>query len=85
VTRDILESIWSVFLNPAVTVSHSFLVRFLAEVGILYHGRLSSASTGRFAALLLPFAFVLSELNIIESLAGGASTSISSSKSDMLG
>lgn len=42
-----------------------------------YHGRLSSASTGRFAALLLPFE--LSELNIIDSFAGGASTSISSS------
>ena len=44
-----------------------------------YHGRLSSASIGRFAALLFPFVVVLSELNIIESLTGGASTSISSS------
>lgn len=50
-----------------------------------HHGRLSSASTGRLAALLLPFALVLFELNIIDSLAGGASTSISSSsKSDIL-
>ncbi len=50
-----------------------------------YHGRLSSASTGRFAAVLFPFALVLSELNMMDSLTGGASTSISSSKSDMLG
>ena len=44
-----------------------------------YHGRLSSASTGRFAALLFPFVFELFELNMIESLIGGASMSISSS------
>ncbi len=48
------------------------------------HGKLSSASTGRFAALLLPFALVLSELNIMVSFTTGASTSISSSKSDIL-
>lgn len=50
-----------------------------------YHGRLSSASTGKLAAVLLPFALVLSELNIIDSLTGGASTSMSSSKSDIMG
>lgn len=50
-----------------------------------YHGRLSSASTGKFAAVLFPFALVLSELNMIDSLTGGASTSISSSKSDIVG
>lgn len=50
-----------------------------ADIVDAYHGRLSSASTGRFAALLFPFVVVLSELNIIESLTGGASTSISSS------
>ena len=49
---------------------------------ILYHGSASSASTGRLAALLFPFE--ASELNITESLAAGASTSISSSKSDIL-
>lgn len=45
-----------------------------------YHGRLSSASTGKFAALRLPFEVVASEPNIIESFALGA-TSISISSS----
>lgn len=49
-----------------------------------HHGKLSSASTGKFAALRLAFAFVLSELKRSEFVAIGASMSISSSKSDML-
>jgi hypothetical protein len=50
-----------------------------------HQGRLSSASTGRSAAIRLPLAAVLSELNWIDaSLAAGTSTSMSSSKSDML-
>lgn len=51
----------------------------------MYHGRLSSASTGRSATMRLPLAATLSELNWMDwSLEGGASTSMSSSKSDML-
>lgn len=48
-----------------------------------HHGRLSSASTGRLAALRLPFA-VLSEENVISFGGAGTSMSISSSKSDIL-
>ena len=49
------------------------------------HGRLSSASMGRSATIRLPFASVL-ELNWMSwFLAGGASTSMSSSKSDIVG
>lgn len=48
-----------------------------------YHGRLSSASTGKFAALRLPFA-VLSEEKRMSLEGAGTSMSISSSKSDML-
>lgn len=47
-----------------------------------YHGRLSSASTGRLAALRLPLA-VLVAANMT-SLDTGTSMSISSSKSDMV-
>ena len=49
-----------------------------------HHGKLSSASTGKFAALRFPFAFVLSELKDSEFALIGASISISSSKSDIL-
>ena len=52
-----------------------------------YQGKLSSASTGRFAALRLPLALVLAELNVTSSratAAAGPSMSISSSKSDMI-
>lgn len=49
-----------------------------------HHGKLSSASTGKFAALRFPFAFVLSELKESEFLVIGPSISISSSKSDIL-
>ena len=48
------------------------------ERGEGYHGSVSSASTGRFAALLLPFTAV-SELNRGALDGAGASTSISSS------
>lgn len=50
--------------------------------GHVYHGRLSSASTGRLAALRLPLA-VLVAANMT-SLDTGTSMSISSSKSDMV-
>lgn len=46
------------------------------------HGKLSSASTGRFAVLRLPL--VASDEKITSLDGAGASTSISSSKSDIL-
>ena len=46
------------------------------------HGSVSSASTGRFAALLFPL--VSAPKVIVVSLAGRSSISISSSKSDMV-
>jgi hypothetical protein len=49
-----------------------------------YHGNVSSASTGRFAALRFPLVFILSELNLIVVSTAGASTSISSSRSDIV-
>lgn len=50
---------------------------------LAYHGRVSSASTGRFAVLRLP---LLAPAEKLMSLEGAAwtSTSISSSKSDMV-
>ena len=48
-----------------------------------YHGKLSSASTGRLAALRFPLTAVLSELNVVLSLTTGTSTPMSSSRSDM--
>lgn len=47
-----------------------------------HQGKLSSASTGRFAALRLPF--VVSAEKTMSLEGAGTSTSISSSKSDML-
>jgi hypothetical protein len=71
VARDILKRIRAVFLNPT-TVSE--VNGWIIEPP--YHGRLSSASTGRLAALLFPFE--ASELNITASFPVGASTSMSS-------
>jgi hypothetical protein len=48
----------------------------------VHYSKLSSASTGRFAALRLPLAVLLDEK--VMSLVGATSTSISSSKSDMM-
>lgn len=48
-----------------------------------HHGRLSSASTGKLAALRLPFA-VLSDEKVMSLDGAGTSMSISSSKSDIL-
>jgi hypothetical protein len=56
--------------------------RFTSAPQRTNHGRLSSASTGKFAALRLPLD-APSEENLM-SLDGGTSTSISSSKSDIL-
>lgn len=52
-------------------------------VGMAYHGKLSSASTGRLAALRLPLA-VLSEEKVTSLEGTGTSTSISSPESDIL-
>jgi hypothetical protein len=56
---------------------------FPRPIRALYQGSESSASTGRFAALRLPFFW--SPPKLMELSATGASTSISSSKSDMVG
>ena len=74
VPGDVVECVWSVLFDPERSAETQ------RYHGTPYHGKLSSASTGRSAAIRLPLAAVLSELNCIEaSLAGGASTSISSS------
>lgn len=76
VTRDIFKGVRTVFFNPANTIS---ILTVPSTRRGAYQGRLSSASTGKLAALLFPFELVLSELNIISSRTGGASISISSS------
>jgi hypothetical protein len=76
---DIVKSVRSVFLHPVIKSAHGNLSTDRKK----YHGRESSASTGRFAALLFPFELVLSEPNLIALSTTGASTSMSSSKSDM--
>ena len=73
-----------------VGISRPFLQSAIGGGQVLrcaaYHGKLSSASTGRFAALRLPLEFRLSELNIMSSFFEvGPSRSMSSSKSDMAG
>ena len=78
--RYVIEGVWTVFFDPGRQLRCWNGRRSRSA----YHGKLSSASTGRLAMLLLPLELVLSELNSTESCAAGASTSISSSKSDML-
>lgn len=87
VARDVGEGCWTVFLDPeSVRVSDSSrnctLYRVLLR-DLTHHGKLSSASTGKLAALRLPLA-VLSEENVMSLEGAGTSTSISSSKSDIL-
>ena len=72
--RNVVQGVRSILLNPKLVRRVN---RALDDRS--YHGRLSSASIGRLAALLLPLALVLSELKVIAFEAGGASTSISSS------
>lgn len=79
-TRYIFQRVWTVFLYPETEVSFDLSARRAFNY---YQGRLSSASTGRFAADLLPLEFAL-EVKSAVSSAGGASISMSSSKSDML-
>lgn len=87
VARDIGEGCWTVFLDPeSVNVSDSSrkCTRYRVLLRKLtHHGKLSSASTGKLAALRLPLA-VLSEENVMSLEGAGTSTSISSSKSDIL-
>ena len=73
VPRDVGEGVWAVFLNPGSVTKVWYELGRLTD-----HGRLSSASTGRSATILLPFAFVLFEVNWID-FDGGPSMSISSS------
>lgn len=87
VARDVGEGCWTVFLDPgSVGVSDSSrnYMRYQACLrNLTYHGKLSSASTGRLAALRLPLA-VLSDEKVMSLEGAGTSTSISSSKSDIL-
>lgn len=75
----VFQGVWSVLFDPILCQSYTLAVRSFNT----YHGRESSASTGKLAALLLPL--LLPELKVISSLEMGASTSISSSMSDMVG
>lgn len=75
VARHIVKGLRSVFLHPF----HLSVQSRRIEIDSTYHGRLSSASTGRFAALLLPLALVLSEENVMASSFLGPSRSMSSS------
>lgn len=87
VARDVGEGCWTVFLDPdSVSVSDGwrrFMRRRVFLRDLTYHGKLSSASTGRLAALRLPLA-VFSEENVMSLEGAGTSMSISSSKSDIL-
>lgn len=79
--RDIVEGVRAVFLDP-----WNQSVPFKELLKHAHHGRLSSASTGKSATMRFCFPTALSELNCIDlSLDGGASRSMSSSKSDILG
>lgn len=87
VARDVGEGCWTVFLDPdSVGVSDGWRRLTRGRVilrDITYHGKLSSASTGRLAALRLPLA-VFSDENVMSLEGAGTSMSISSSKSDIL-
>lgn len=79
VAGDVVEGYGSVFFDPGLRLETDWeLYRAVAT----NHGKLSSASTGRFAVLRLPL--VASEEKITSLDVAGASTSISSSKSDMV-
>lgn len=81
VTRHIGERNGAVLFDPVTSrLDNDESIERSEE--IRYHGRLSSASTGRLAALRLPFD-VLVAANMM-SLDTGTSMSISSSKSDMV-
>lgn len=82
VAGDVVEGCGAVFFDPDAGFVRSIeLLGRFCNLGT-DHGRLSSASTGRFAVLRLPL--VASEEKITSLDGAGASTSISSSKSDIL-
>ena len=73
--RDIVQRVWSVLFDPT-TYQHLNL----QPPCLSYHGRLSSASTGKSATIRFCFPALLSELNCIDlSLDVGTSKSMSSS------
>lgn len=77
--RDVGEGVWTVFFDPR------FVMMVWNELERLTdHGRLSSAPTGKSATILLPFAFVLFEVNWIDFDVGASMSISSSSKSDIL-
>lgn len=79
VARDVGESCRTVLLDPwCLLASRTVVTKRSDVVGPAHHGKLSSASTGRLAALRLPFA-VLSEEKVMSLAGAGTSTSISSS------
>jgi len=79
-TGDIVERVRPVLLNPGVAVSVSWSFRCCIYIST-YQGSVSSASTGKFAALRFPFAFTLSELKW---RAGWSTSMPSSSESDIV-
>lgn len=56
-TGDVVEGVWSVLFDPDYSSVYC-VVRWQEKA---YHGRVSCSSTGKFAALLLPFSFELDE------------------------
>jgi len=82
-SRDVGQGRRSIFLDPwPLSACLGYGKRARARSLAAYHGRVSSASTGRFAADRLPF--VASAEKVMSLGGGGTSTSISSSKSDIL-
>ena len=73
---DVVECSWSVFFDPWDIMS--LLIRTEAECKLAYHGKLSCAAMGRFAALLFPFVSAERPPNAMASCRSGASTSMSS-------
>lgn len=77
--RDVGEGRRTVFLDPCCLLAGRTVSRKPQySIELAHHGRLSSASTGRLAALRLPLA-VLSEENVMSLGGAGTSMSISSS------
>ena len=73
----VVESIRSVLFYPVIISGGTILLGEASD-----HGNVSSASTGRFAALLLPL--VSAPKVMVASFLGASSMSMSSSKSDIV-
>src|SRR5690242_21675708 len=67
---DVCQRVWSVFFHPGRSQLHTLAA---LNNNVTDHGNVSSASTGRLAALLLPF--FASPPKLIEVSATGASRS----------